>query len=110
MAGADVNAMDERGATPLHYEAENNEYYEESIIINFLIASGADVHARDEDDKTPLHKAATYGWEPSKIEALLAADADVHAGHRSRQGDYRGHRGPRRDAGGEPDHTDRDRR
>ena len=48
--GADVNARDKDGETPLH-EASSGGYKE---IIELLIAKGADVNARNEDGKTPL--------------------------------------------------------
>ena len=56
-AGADVNAKDERGRTPLHAAALNGR----SDAVKALIAAGADVNAKDERGKTPLHLAAERG-------------------------------------------------
>ena len=51
--GADVNAKEGDGWTPLHFAAEggHNETAE------LLIAAGADVNAGDKDGKTPLDLA-----------------------------------------------------
>jgi ankyrin repeat protein len=48
--GADVNAKDEHGGTPLNW-TETKE------IAELLIAKGADVNAKDEDGETPLDRA-----------------------------------------------------
>ena len=52
-AGADVNAKDENGVTPLHW-AETEE------IAELLIAKGADVNARTGSGETPLDLAIKY--------------------------------------------------
>lgn len=58
-AGADVNAKDRRGMTPLHYIAGGG--FDDEIgkntaleVAKLLIDSGADVNAKNEDELTPL--------------------------------------------------------
>ena len=69
--GADVNAKEEDGWTPLHYAVY--EGYKE--IAELLIAKGADVNAKEEDGWTPLHDAATK----EIAELLIDNGADVNA-------------------------------
>jgi ankyrin repeat protein len=52
-AGADVNAKDAHGFTPLHFAAQ--EYMPE--IARILVGKGADVNARDEDGNSVLWRA-----------------------------------------------------
>ena len=47
--GANVNARNLRGATPLHMGLDSIE------IVNSLIEKGANVNAKDDDGSTPLH-------------------------------------------------------
>ena len=71
-AGADVNAKDENGVTPLHW-TETKE------IAELLIAKGADVNAKDDwSGSTPLHPTATFGYKEI-TELLIAKGADVNA-------------------------------
>ena len=53
-AGANVNAKDEDGWTPLHFAATKE-------IAELLIAEGADVDAREKGGGTPLDKAILLG-------------------------------------------------
>ena len=100
--GADVNAKDEDGETPLDYaEGETavllrkhggkTSYWfkaEESIHIATVaghieavkqhLAAGADVDVKDDGESTPLHYAAFEGHKEI-AELLIAEDADVNA-------------------------------
>jgi len=89
--GADVNARDNSGGTPLHWaagigrldvarlliehgayvDARDNygwtplhvaAYWGYVEVARLLIEHGADVNARDNDGRTPLHAAASSGW------------------------------------------------
>ncbi|RMZ42525.1 hypothetical protein AFCA_009949 [Aspergillus flavus] len=64
--GAEVDAADSHGATPLFYAAENGS----PAIIELLIQYGAQVNATKEDGLTPIH-AALGGVQPLAVEALL---------------------------------------
>jgi len=64
-AGADVNAKNESGYTPLHHAAVDGR----KEIAELLIAQGADVNAKIADGYTPLDTAINYNQ--SEITALL---------------------------------------
>ena len=65
------DARTERGATPLHYAALN----EDSGPLLALIAAGASVNARDKEGLTPLHMAA-FATRTKHALPLLQAGAD----------------------------------
>lgn len=78
-AGANVNAVNEDGDTPLHstvHFLQTSEY---------LIAAGADIHAKNKHGEQPVHKAAALGClGGGGLECLIKAGADVNstsAGH-----------------------------
>lgn len=80
-AGADVNARDNAGFTPIMFahtdwRAPGGSNGAQSIEI--LHAHGADVNARAADGETALMLAA-YDRDAAAIEALLKAGADVNA-------------------------------
>jgi len=55
--GADVNAKDEYGRTPLLEAARNGH----KAVAELLIAKGADVNAKDNNGRTPLYYALNTG-------------------------------------------------
>jgi hypothetical protein len=76
--GADVNAKDSEGKTPLM----NAAYYGKKEIAKFLLENGANVNARYVDGCTALIWAAGEG-EAEVLEILLKHGADVHAAERN---------------------------
>ena len=72
--GADIEAREQAGSTPLHSAAG----YDSLEALMMLLKHGADVHARNRDGATPFHCAARY----NRLEALvvlLKHGADVNA-------------------------------
>ncbi len=72
-AGANVNAKDDDGWTPLHGAA----YEDQKEIAELLIAKGADVNAKDDGSWTSLHSAAWHGHKEI-VELLITNGADVN--------------------------------
>jgi ankyrin repeat protein len=68
--GADVNATDERGSTPLLEAAR----YGHEDICGLLIAAGADLKAKDKDGKTAL-MLAVQGDHEDVVRVLNQAGA-----------------------------------
>jgi ankyrin repeat protein len=75
-AGADVNAKNIDGKTPLHQAAYFNKNPE---VITTLIEAGADVNAKNVVGATPLHAAALINRNPEVLRVLIEAGADVNA-------------------------------
>ncbi|EAX91611.1 ankyrin repeat protein, putative [Trichomonas vaginalis G3] len=72
--GADINAKDRIGLTPLHSAAKNNSKETAEI----LISNGADINAKDRIGLTPLHYAAKYN-NKEIAEILISNGADINA-------------------------------
>jgi len=69
----DVNALDSKGRTPLHYAAEKGD----AQLAAFFISLGANVNAQDFSKQSPLGISVEKGH--AKIaELLTAAGADIH--------------------------------
>ena len=88
LKGADVNARDNRGSTPLHAAIAQVKATpgtapgDHAAVVKLLIARGADVNARDPNGGTPLMWAAFFG-KPRVAEYLIANGADVGAKDRT---------------------------
>ncbi|OGH96803.1 MAG: hypothetical protein A2104_02900 [Candidatus Melainabacteria bacterium GWF2_32_7] len=82
--GADPNAKDKNGQTPLHITARSNS----TDIIEFLIKSGADANIKDKYSVSPLHEAACFKANEA-LELLIKNGADVNA--KDRDGDTPSH-------------------
>ena len=74
--GANVNAMGNDYATPLHLAAQADRDPE---IILLLLDAGAYVNEKAKDDLTPLHLAAQTNANTGVIQVLLNAGAHVDA-------------------------------
>jgi len=82
-AGAEVNVKDNEGNTPLHFAMKriNREKFpsqEYEGIIRLLLEKKADVHAANLGGATPLHTASAFRADPSGIELLIQAGANVN--------------------------------
>ena len=88
-AGADLNARDDDGRTPLHWVVSESDVILSRV--QWLLEAGATVDARNNDGQTPLHKLAQVS-DPGQIKRspqlaamLLAYGADPSAsGHSGR--------------------------
>ena len=84
--GADVNARNADGQTPLHrvslslrlrFESESG-YETANRLVKLMLERGADVNARDKDQATPLHYA-TFMTNLETTRVLLDNGANIHA-------------------------------
>jgi peptidoglycan/LPS O-acetylase OafA/YrhL len=73
-AGADVNAPDRIGVTPLGWAAIRGDVDSARL----LIEHGANLNARNRDGAAPLHSAAFLG-RPAVVDVLLKSGADINA-------------------------------
>ena len=73
-AGADVDAVNSRHFSPLHYASERNP-----AVVPVLLEAGAKVNILDVVQCSPLYWAALFDHKESVI-ALMKASADLHLG------------------------------
>ena len=69
--GADINARNAHGWTPLHVAASGGD----STVVALLLRHGADVHAQSHIGTTPLDNAIMRGGRQAVIDLLLAHGA-----------------------------------
>ena len=72
--GADINAQNKDGRTPLHVAAENGRVE----VVRVLHEHGANIGAEDDAGRTPLHLAASYG-SVQTVHVLLEYGANIGA-------------------------------
>ena len=73
-SGADLEARDHIGMTPLHWAVDRNDM----AAVRLLIRAGARINSKDDDGRSPLHLAVTAGYE-SIASNLLDMGADPNA-------------------------------
>ena len=73
--GADLNALSEIGATPIHYAARNSTVE----VLEYLISLGGDVHAKNKKGATSLHYAAGGNFNVDVLQFLVSHGVDVNA-------------------------------
>ena len=72
--GADIEATDNYGFTPLYLAAINDH----EAVVTCLLGRGAEINAKNEDGITPLYCAAVNGHE-AVVTCLLDRGADTEA-------------------------------
>ena len=72
--GADVNAKNKYGWTPLMFAAGYNTSME---VLRVLLGAEAEVNAKNKDGRTPLMAAARYNSNPEVLGGLIGAGADA---------------------------------
>ena len=77
--GADINAENAFGSTPLHW-ASRGHHFEDGSVLRLLLKHGGDVNSRDTRGLTPLHEAlGSEGGGLKVVPLLLKHGADIEA-------------------------------
>ncbi|KAK0131405.1 Serine/threonine-protein phosphatase 6 regulatory ankyrin repeat subunit A [Merluccius polli] len=71
--GANVNQVNEKGFTPLHFTAASRHG---ALCLELLVCNGADVNIKSKDGKTPLHMTAIHG-RFSRSQAVIKNGAEI---------------------------------
>lgn len=72
-AGADINAVNNQGATPLHYAVEAGTAH----LIGLLCSKGADVNARDKLGRNALDRTVSEATTEALVDAGAVVDGHV---------------------------------
>jgi len=90
-AGADVNAVNRRGATALHYACDPRPMSggawnrsKQRSVIEGLLDAGSDIERADKAGAAPLHRAVR-ARSPEAVRCLLERGARVDANHGRRR-------------------------
>lgn len=83
--GADVNARDRNGDTPLHLASRSAEKME---IVSLLIEGGANINVQDEDGDTPLHDALFLLGNTELASFLIKRGADASIKNKNGQAPF----------------------
>ena len=75
LTGANINAKDNHGYTPLHVAAQSAS----AETLETFLAAGANINAKNDFGNTPLHEAADRGGHADNVKTLLTAGANVNA-------------------------------
>ncbi|ELP86564.1 ankyrin repeat-containing protein, putative [Entamoeba invadens IP1] len=80
--GADLNARNKTGETPLHRAVQNHNI--PLLLVELLLKNGANIDAKTQTGMTALHWA-TYNYQVDLLSLLLLYGANVHAENKNRE-------------------------
>ena len=89
--GAEVNARDNDGYTPLHRAVSDHSYRDKRELVELLLVNGADINVKNNEGLTPLHTAITFCGGKEKcdkkemFDLLIGKGADINAKNKAGQ-------------------------